>query len=261
MFAEKAEKLISATGVAAKAWWLDLRAARRCRCCSRRRERPAVLPRAARAWNRRRIFSIPAPPPQSADCSGPRLPEGKGIKSMYLVGSDYVFPQTANRIIKAYAKANGIEIKGEDYTSSSARPTSPPLSTRCASGAVQHAQRRPQRRLLPRVQERRTGRREDAGRLGVDRRGRGRRHRCAEHRGPTGRRGTTTRPSTLPPTRRSSRRTRPSTAPQAHLRPDGSRVHLGFPVEEVGGEGQLVRRCRTCRRPPVASASTRPRER
>jgi urea transport system substrate-binding protein len=40
----------------------------------------------------------------------------KGIKSLYLVGSDYVFPQTANRIIKAYAGANGIEIKGEDYT-------------------------------------------------------------------------------------------------------------------------------------------------
>ncbi|CRZ14725.1 periplasmic binding protein [Mycolicibacterium neworleansense] len=40
----------------------------------------------------------------------------KGVKSLYLVGSDYVFPQTANRIIKAYAKDNGIEIKGEDYT-------------------------------------------------------------------------------------------------------------------------------------------------
>jgi urea transport system substrate-binding protein len=40
----------------------------------------------------------------------------KGTKSLYLVGSDYVFPQTANRIIKAYAAANGIEIKGEDYT-------------------------------------------------------------------------------------------------------------------------------------------------
>ncbi|MEU7765914.1 urea ABC transporter substrate-binding protein [Nocardia sp. NPDC049190] len=40
----------------------------------------------------------------------------KGITSLYLVGSDYVFPQTANREIKAYAAANGIEIKGEDYT-------------------------------------------------------------------------------------------------------------------------------------------------
>ncbi|MCH9736198.1 MAG: urea ABC transporter substrate-binding protein [Actinomycetia bacterium] len=40
----------------------------------------------------------------------------QGVKSLYLVGSDYVFPQTANRIIRAYAEANGIEIKGEDYT-------------------------------------------------------------------------------------------------------------------------------------------------
>lgn len=40
----------------------------------------------------------------------------QGITSLYLVGSDYVFPQTANRIIKAYAEANGIEILGEDYT-------------------------------------------------------------------------------------------------------------------------------------------------
>ena len=40
----------------------------------------------------------------------------RGVTSLYLVGSDYVFPQTANRIIKAYAEANGIEIKGEDYT-------------------------------------------------------------------------------------------------------------------------------------------------
>jgi urea transport system substrate-binding protein len=40
----------------------------------------------------------------------------QGVKSLYLVGSDYVFPQTANRIIRAYSDANGIEIKGEDYT-------------------------------------------------------------------------------------------------------------------------------------------------
>ena len=40
----------------------------------------------------------------------------QGVTSLYLVGSDYVFPQTANRIIKAYAEANGIEIKGEDLT-------------------------------------------------------------------------------------------------------------------------------------------------
>jgi urea transport system substrate-binding protein len=38
----------------------------------------------------------------------------KGITSLFLVGSDYVFPRTANKEIKAYA-ANGIEIKGEEY--------------------------------------------------------------------------------------------------------------------------------------------------
>ena len=39
----------------------------------------------------------------------------KGVKSLFLVGSDYVFPRTANKEIKAYAKANGMEIKGEEY--------------------------------------------------------------------------------------------------------------------------------------------------
>ncbi|EWC60069.1 Urea ABC transporter, substrate binding protein UrtA [Actinokineospora spheciospongiae] len=39
----------------------------------------------------------------------------KGVKSLFLVGSDYVFPRTANKIINAYAEANGIEVKGEEY--------------------------------------------------------------------------------------------------------------------------------------------------
>lgn len=39
----------------------------------------------------------------------------QGAKSLYLVGSDYVFPRTANKIITAYADANGMEIKGEEY--------------------------------------------------------------------------------------------------------------------------------------------------
>ncbi|AEF39055.1 Extracellular ligand-binding receptor [Hoyosella subflava DQS3-9A1] len=40
----------------------------------------------------------------------------QGTESLYLVGSDYVFPRTANSVIKAYAEANDIEILGEDYT-------------------------------------------------------------------------------------------------------------------------------------------------
>ena len=39
----------------------------------------------------------------------------QGMTSVYLVGSDYVFPRTANKIINAYAAANGLEIVGEDY--------------------------------------------------------------------------------------------------------------------------------------------------
>ncbi len=38
-----------------------------------------------------------------------------GMTRVFLVGSDYVFPRTANKIIKAYAAANGLEILGEEY--------------------------------------------------------------------------------------------------------------------------------------------------
>ncbi|MFD5568636.1 urea ABC transporter substrate-binding protein [Streptomyces cadmiisoli] len=41
--------------------------------------------------------------------------KGKGLRKLYLVGSDYVFPRTANKIIQAYAEANGMTILGEDY--------------------------------------------------------------------------------------------------------------------------------------------------
>ncbi|HEU0089914.1 MAG TPA: transporter substrate-binding protein [Pseudonocardiaceae bacterium] len=39
----------------------------------------------------------------------------QGVQSLFLVGSDYVFPRTANKEIRAYAKANGIDVKGEEY--------------------------------------------------------------------------------------------------------------------------------------------------
>ena len=39
----------------------------------------------------------------------------EGLTKVFLVGSDYVFPRTANKIIKAYADANGMEILGEEY--------------------------------------------------------------------------------------------------------------------------------------------------
>src|SRR5688572_6367703 len=37
------------------------------------------------------------------------------VKTLFLVGSDYVFPRTANKEIKAWAKAHGMTIVGEEY--------------------------------------------------------------------------------------------------------------------------------------------------
>jgi len=42
--------------------------------------------------------------------------KAQGKKNIFLVGSDYVFPRTANKEIKAYAAANGLNIVGEEYT-------------------------------------------------------------------------------------------------------------------------------------------------
>lgn len=41
--------------------------------------------------------------------------KSKGVKKLFLAGSDYVFPRTANAIIKLYAKKLGIQIVGEEY--------------------------------------------------------------------------------------------------------------------------------------------------
>jgi urea transport system substrate-binding protein len=38
------------------------------------------------------------------------------VKTLFLVGSDYVFPRTANKEIKAWAKAHGMKIVGEEYS-------------------------------------------------------------------------------------------------------------------------------------------------
>ncbi|MEA2500852.1 MAG: urea transport system substrate-binding protein [Actinomycetota bacterium] len=40
----------------------------------------------------------------------------QGRTKLFLVGSDYVFPRTANKEIKAYAAGNGMTIVGEEYT-------------------------------------------------------------------------------------------------------------------------------------------------
>jgi urea transport system substrate-binding protein len=44
------------------------------------------------------------------------LKEELKAKTLFLVGSDYVFPRTANKEIKAWSKANGMKIVGEEYS-------------------------------------------------------------------------------------------------------------------------------------------------
>jgi urea transport system substrate-binding protein len=60
------------------------------------------------------IFYTGAAPNQQIEPSVDWLLENKGT-NFYLVGSDYVFPRTANTIIKAQLEANGGTVAGEDY--------------------------------------------------------------------------------------------------------------------------------------------------
>lgn len=60
------------------------------------------------------IFYTGAAPNQQIEPSVDWLLENKG-KQFFLVGSDYVFPRTANTIIKAQLEEKGGEVVGEDY--------------------------------------------------------------------------------------------------------------------------------------------------
>ncbi|WP_264327725.1 urea ABC transporter substrate-binding protein [Romeriopsis navalis] len=60
------------------------------------------------------IFYTGAAPNQQIEPAVDWLLENKG-KKFFLVGSDYVFPRTANTIIKEQLKAKGGETVGEDY--------------------------------------------------------------------------------------------------------------------------------------------------
>ena len=61
------------------------------------------------------VMYIGAAPNQQIVPAVEYLAENYGPK-IFLVGSDYVFPRTANSIIKAQAEAMGYEIVGEEYT-------------------------------------------------------------------------------------------------------------------------------------------------
>lgn len=116
-FAEKAEKLISSDNVATVfGGWTS---------ASRKAMLPVFERNDALLWypvqyegqeSSPNIFYTGATTNQQIIPGLDYLAEEEEIETLFLVGSDYVFPRTANSQIKAYAEANDIEIVGEEYT-------------------------------------------------------------------------------------------------------------------------------------------------
>ncbi|MDP8970449.1 MAG: urea ABC transporter substrate-binding protein [Actinomycetota bacterium] len=115
-FAEKAQKLISADDVAAVfGGWTS---------ASRKAMLPVFERNKALLWYPVQYEGLEASPyifytgaaPNQQIVPALDYLKGEGKRRLFLLGSDYVFPRTANKIIKAYAAANGMEIVGEEYT-------------------------------------------------------------------------------------------------------------------------------------------------
>ena len=171
----------------------------------------------------------------------------KGLTKIFLVGSDYVFPRTANKEIKAYAAANGIEILGEEYLQlgdTNVQGIVQKVLDAKPAGGVQHPQRRHQRRLLQGAEGQGQHPGQDPDDLGVDRRGGDRRRRRRQPGRPPG--GVELLPDHRQPQEQGVRgrlqgRVRRR---QAHRRPDRGRLQLGLHLEGGGREGRHLRRGR-----------------
>ncbi len=97
------------------------------------------------------IFYSGAAPNQQAEPAVEWLLKNKG-KDFFLVGSDYVYPRTANTIMKEQLKATGGKVVGEDYlplgnteVPDHRQDQAGPAQRRCDR---QHPERRQQRGLL-----------------------------------------------------------------------------------------------------------------
>lgn len=115
-FSEKATKLLDSDGVACVfGCWTS---------ASRKAVLPVFEARNGLLWypvqyegmeQSKNIFYVGAAPNQQIVPAVDYLAENYG-KKIFLMGSDYVFPRTANTVIKAQAAAKGYEIVGETYT-------------------------------------------------------------------------------------------------------------------------------------------------
>jgi urea transport system substrate-binding protein len=74
------------------------------------------------------VFYTGAAPNQQIEPSVDWLLEKYKGKPFFLVGSDYVFPRTANTIIKAQLKAKGGKVVGEDYVDLGSTEVTPLIS-------------------------------------------------------------------------------------------------------------------------------------
>ena len=179
----------------------------------------------------------------------------KGVKTLFLAGSDYVFPRTANAIIKLYAAELGIEIVGEEYVPLDKDDWTTPGGEDRGGRArlhLQHHQRLVERRLHQGLLRRRPHPGDDADHLGVDRRGGGAGHGSRGHR--------PLRVVELLPVARHAEQPEVHRALEGlprqqrrHLRPDGGRVHLAVPLQGPRRGGRFVRRRRGERRGAKAS--------
>ncbi|MBW3579005.1 MAG: urea ABC transporter substrate-binding protein [Actinobacteria bacterium] len=115
-FAEKADKLINEDGVATVfGGWTS---------ASRKAMLPVFERNQELLWYPVQYEGLEASPyifytgaaPNQQIIPGLEYLKEQGHQRIFLLGSDYVFPRTANKIIRAYAAANSLEIVGEEYT-------------------------------------------------------------------------------------------------------------------------------------------------
>ena len=167
----------------------------------------------------------------------------QGKKSIFLVGTDYVFPRTANKIIKAYADGERHDGLGRGVHAARLAPSSRTIVNKVKAAkrrrGVQHPQRRQQRGVLQGVQD---------GRASPRPRCRWSRCRSPRKRSRASARQyladqltawnyyqTTDTPANKKFVDGVQGQVRRG---QGDLRPDGGRLHLGLPLEGDGREGR-----------------------
>ncbi len=170
----------------------------------------------------------------------------QGKKKIYLLGSDYVFPRTANKIIKAQLEAKGGELAGEEYTPLGATEFSTIISKIQAAqpDAIFNTLNGDSNvAFFKQFKDAGFTRRIAAGAVGQRGRRRGARHRRGQHRRPPGR-------LELLPDHRHAREREVRRSLQGQVRrrprdrrPDRGRLLRRVSVEAGGREGRLDR-CR-----------------